>query len=61
MHTLVSDVSSQSDVMRAESRSRVSNLEYDFPQWDKSMLYKVAASVMGITVETLERRLGVRK
>lgn len=61
VHTLISDVSSQADVLKAEARAKVTNLRYDFPHLEEEMIHKLTASFMGIPVDTLERRLGMRK
>lgn len=60
-HTLLTDGSSYNDVLKREARDRVTNLRYDFPTMAEEMVHKVVASTMGIPLETLERRLGLKK
>lgn len=60
-HTLVTDNTSYADVLKREARERVTNLRYDFPHMQEEMVHKIVASTMAIPLETLERRLGLRK
>ena len=61
VHTLISDLSSYGEELKAEARTKVSNLKYDHPHLSDETVHKYVASVMNIPLTTLERRLGIKE